>query len=447
MSSTILLFAVYVSVAAAWTYGIASLILTCRNRQFWRSHSRQAPPILVEYPKICLIVPCKGMEHRLRENLTAYVHQDHPNFELQFVVESEDDSAVNLIRNIMRENRHVPSRLVVAGRATHCGQKVHNLRCATDQLAGDIEVLVFADSNLCPQPSWLKWLATGIENENVVAKTGYRWMVPLDKSFPTLLGCTINNTCAALFGRGTRFLVWGGNWAIHREVFNAVGIRDAWDGTLSDDLVASRVLFYSHLPVQFEPQSVCVSHVKFTTMTLFAFLRRQFVVARRYTSTYWLVALWGALLTQAGYWSALIVGCVAISRGSPTGLWLLGSSTLLFLLGIGKALIRQNMGRIVTSEWRKYRRARKFDIAAGPMTGLFATLVMVCSAFGNQISWRGIRYYISRGGRVVFLGRNLVSEAGPIASGPRMYLRRETPVEPSNRDFVQERDVVQKRAA
>lgn len=430
MPSAILFYTVLFSVSAAWVYGIASLVLTYRNRQFWRSHYRQSPPILTSYPKACLIITCKGMEHRLRENLTAFVHQDHPNFELQFVVESGDDSAVNLIRNIMRENRHVPSRLVVAGRATQCGQKVHNLRYATEQLAADIEVLVFADSNTCPQRSWLKWLVTGIEIENVGAKTGCRWMIPLDKRLPTLLGCTINNAFASLFGRGTKHLLWGGSWAIHREIFEAIGIREAWDGVLSDDLVASSVLFHSGLHVQFEPQCICTSYVEFTTTGLLRFLRRQFVVARRYTSIYWLTGLFVALLTQVGYWSGLVIGCFAVSQGNLTGMWLLASSALLYLLGAAKAFIRQNMGRLITSEWRKYRRVRKFDIAAGPMTGLYATLVFASSAIGNRISWRGIRYHISRGGRILLLGRKLKTNPWPIATGQGMDARLENDVEP-----------------
>ena len=388
-----------------------------------------------------MIIPCKGMEHRLRENLTAFVQQDHPNFELQFVVESDDDSSVNLIRNIMRENRHVTSRLVVSGRSTQCGQKVHNLRCATDQLAADVEVLVFADSNACPQRSWLKWLVAGIENEKVGAKTGYRWMIPRDQKIATMLGCTINNSFASLFGRATKFLVWGGSWAIHREIFDAVGIREAWDGVVSDDLVASRVLFDSGLRVKFEPQCVCTSDVTFTTTTLIGYLRRQFVIARRYTSTYWLAGLLIGLLTQAGYWSGFVLGCVAVSQGRTIGWWLLASSVLLYILYATKALIRQNMGRLVSSEWRKHRRARKFDIVAGPLTSLFATMVMVGSVFGNRIRCRGIRYHISRGGRILLLGRQMTTSPWPIIDRQRLLTQADRNVEPP---FV---SVVSKRAA
>ena len=45
--------------------------------------------------------------------------------------------------------------------STQCGQKVHNLCTATEQLAADIEVLAFADSSTCPHRSWLKWLVSG----------------------------------------------------------------------------------------------------------------------------------------------------------------------------------------------------------------------------------------------------------------------------------------------
>jgi len=120
------------------------------NHRFWKVHQKKPAPLAHTYARANIIIPCKGMEHQLRENLTAFMQQDHPNYEVTFVVERANDASVQLIRNVQKENRCVRSRLIVAGRTEQCGQKVHNLRCATAELSKEVDVLVFADSDASP---------------------------------------------------------------------------------------------------------------------------------------------------------------------------------------------------------------------------------------------------------------------------------------------------------
>jgi ceramide glucosyltransferase len=354
------------------------------------------------------------MEHQLRENLTAFLHQDHPNFEITFVVERATDPAVQLIRNLQKENRCIQTKLVIAGRTEECGQKVHNLRRATEDLPIDVDVLVFADSDANPKTTWLRWIVNRVGRENLGARTGYRWMIPKNKKVPTLLGCTINNALASFLGRGKHYLVWGGSWAIHRNIFDAVGIREAWSGVLSDDLVASRALKTAKLEIEFEPQCVCTTVVEFNWSTLTEFMRRQLLIGRRYSPMYWLGAMVVVVTTQIGFWGGLIGGILAVAAGYSIGYWALLSSAGLYLLGVARAVIRQNIGRSNAHAWRNFRRARKFDMFCGPFTGLVTAALLLASTFGNTISWRGIKYFVGRGGRVLLVGRKLETTQWPV---------------------------------
>ena len=344
---------------ASWIYSIAFLTLVAENYRFWRVHQKKPVPITHTYACANVIIPCKGMEHKLRENLSALMHQDHPNYEVTFVVERATDPAVQLIRNLQKENRCIKTRLVVAGRTEDCGQKVHNLRRATEDLPIDVDVLVFADSDANPKSTWLRWIVNRIGRENLGARTGYRWMVPKNKKVPTLLGCTINNALTSFLGRGKHYLVWGGSWAIHRKIFDAVGIREAWSGVLSDDLVASRALKSANLEIEFEPQCVCTTVVEFNWATLTEFMRRQLLIGRRYSPVYWLASLIIVVTSQVGFWGGLIGGIAAVSAGDSIGYWFLASSAGLYLLGVARAGIRQNIGRSNDHTWRSYRRAKK----------------------------------------------------------------------------------------
>jgi len=308
-----------------------------------------------------------------------------------------------------RENRCVKSRLIIAGRADNCGQKVHNIRQASKQLTHEIDVLVFADSDANPGKTWLRWLVNGIGRENLGARTGYRWMMPRKNNFPTLVVCTINNALASMLGRGKHYLVWGGSWAIHRRVFDAIGVREAWFGVLSDDLVASRAIQKANLEIEFEPQCVCSSRVSFTTAQMFEFLRRQFLIGRRHSPKYWYGALFLVASSLIGFWASVALGVWGIATGSSIGYWAMLSAGLLYAMGVVRAGIRQNIGKRTFHQWRQYRKARKFDLFAGPLTGLMTLVALAQSMFGSEIVWRGIRYFIGGGGRVLVLGRDLPS--------------------------------------
>ena len=201
-------------------------------------------------------------------------------------------------------------------------------------------------------------------------------MIPKNKKVPTLLGCTINNALASFLGRGKHYLVWGGSWAIHRNIFDAVGIREAWSGVLSDDLVASRALKTANLEIEFEPQCVCTTVVDFNWATLTEFMRRQLLIGRRYSPMYWFASLIIVVTSQIGFWGGLIGGIAAMSAGYSIGSWALLSSVGLYLLGIARAGIRQNIGRSNDHTWRSYRRAKKFDMFCGPFTGLVTAAML-----------------------------------------------------------------------
>ena len=395
-------------------YSVTFSLLLFENRRFAKVHAKTEAPAPKYFARANVIVPCKGMEHRLRENLTAFFRQDHPNYEVTFVVESSTDSAVPVIRHLMDENRHIASRICVAGRSDDTGQKVHNLRIATSQISNEIDVLVFADSDACADRSWLRWLTYNLGTPGLGANTGYRWMVPRNNSFCTKIGCAINNSLATMFGRGKHFLVWGGAWAIHRKVFEASGIQQAWHGVLSDDLVASRALHQANLEVRFEPNCVCASHVQFTFPSLLEFMRRQLLIGRVYTPRYWNYAFLLTLVNQIAFWGGLIGGVIGIASGATWGTWLIAGTASLYVTAVVRGMVRQQIGKIFSREWKSCKRARNFDTFACPIVGTFLLCFMATSLCGRKLKWRGVHYRLSAGGQMRLLGRDVDPSLWPL---------------------------------
>ena len=87
-------------------------------------------------PALCVLVPCKGVRSHSMRNwrsfLDAAASYGGP-CEVRFCVESEDDDAVEAIE-ILRDyaDKGVRVRVVVAGRAKTCSQKLHNVLAGLD---------------------------------------------------------------------------------------------------------------------------------------------------------------------------------------------------------------------------------------------------------------------------------------------------------------------------
>ena len=213
--------------------------------------------------RVLVLSPCKGHDANLEENLRALLTQDYPDYEVTFIVEDAGDPACPVIRRAMAACPQTPARLLVAGQAEGCGQKVHNLRMATADLSPEIRHLAFFDSDSRPKPYWVRAAIYKHYLPQIGATTGYRWLIPQKPTVANHLVSAINCNVMAVLGRDSHHMVWGGSWAIRRETFEQLKIREAWEGMLSDDLVASNQLHRAGLEVRFDPACVLTSPVDF----------------------------------------------------------------------------------------------------------------------------------------------------------------------------------------
>jgi len=111
--------------AIAILQGIATLLDGIRAAR----HMRTFRPRRTSHERIVVFCPCKGKDPEFEKNIQSILDQDYPNYEVQFIVESEDDLAYPLLRSL-------GARVLVAGRTTSRGQKVHNLAYAVERAAG-----------------------------------------------------------------------------------------------------------------------------------------------------------------------------------------------------------------------------------------------------------------------------------------------------------------------
>lgn len=199
----------YVLAVLVVIQGIVSALEGVRYHRYILSTSPQAR-VDGPLPRVTVVVPCKGDDHQLLENLAAVLRQDSPAFETIFVTASADDSAQAVFKKLRTEFPSQTIKSVVAGTSDQRGEKVNNLLKALDQAAPSSEVFVFADSDALPPRFWLRDLVAPLHAPRAApgAVTGYRWYLPERRNPPGVLRSAWNAGIATLLGpHGQEFLL------------------------------------------------------------------------------------------------------------------------------------------------------------------------------------------------------------------------------------------------
>ena len=251
---------------------------------------------------------------------------------------------------------------------------MHNLRVATGDLEPDVAVLAFVDADARPGRDWLRAMVTRLDTPGVGAVSGYRWFVPQRASLANVLLYSVNCGLASLLGKKGYNYVWGGSWAVRRDVFQEVGLHRAWKGTLSDDLVASRVLHDAGYRVAFEPAAVVQSPLDYRFREMLGFLRRQYIIGRVYSPGLWafgLLMTGFANLMMAGSLAAAVAGLLVERSFGPAWSMPAVVFTLLYGANVFRAVVRQDAAMVYFPQLRRRLRAAQWcDVVASPLFGL-----------------------------------------------------------------------------
>jgi len=380
----------FLAALSCW-FGIQSLLSGIRYAAYVRRETGRAIPDF--HPFVSVIAPGRGLEPGLADNLRALLTQDYPRYEVLFVFDREDDPAASLVHGFSRM-----SRTIIAGSATDCGQKVHNLRVAVDEIDSQSEVLVFVDTDARPASDWLRKLVAPLADETLGAATGYRWFIPERGGIASQLRSVWNASVASALGsdRAKNFC-WGGSTAIRRTTFNHLNIDERWRGSISDAFTITRVLKEAKLPIHFTPLCLVASVGDCDFHELIEFTTRQIKITRVYASHLWLPLLLGsALFVLAFFGGIILIGFHP--RSSAVYVFPL----IIFTLGAAKSVIRF---RAVSSVLRTSRRDLVAHIFLWPIASLVYLYNAIVAGFSRRLKWRGITYELKSPSEAVIISR------------------------------------------
>lgn len=345
-------------------------------------------------PFCSIIAPCKGIDEDLEKNLLALFKQDFPAYEIVFVVESETDAAVSIIKNLIDSQAAKPTaKIIIAGKAEAEAQKVHNLREAMLHISNESKILVFVDSDARPSANWLRALIAPLADEKAGCTTGYRWFISKSFSLASEMRSAWNASIASALGANSKSnFCWGGSTAIRREIFEKLEMRERWRGTLSDDFTVTRVMKEAGLPIYFVPQALTASVENCRWGELFEFSTRQMKITRIYAAHLWKQSFLGSFLFNLVWiWGISILILQPLNSFS---FWFAAAALfLIFAFSTGKSWLRLKAVRLVLGS---YECALKKQRWTQNTLWIFAPAIYLyncsCAFFSNEICWRGIKY-------------------------------------------------------
>ena len=363
-------------------------------RLFQKSHGR---PSADYTPPVVLILPCRGVDPGLHDNLAAYFQLDYPDFRILLVTGDQLDSCVPVLEQVRAAHHRVESSILFSGKTRTRSQKVHNLLHAVEQLRGRDQVLAFGDSDIRPSKRWLRCLVAPLEDPKAGLVTGFRWYLPQRGNFASVLRSVWNAGIASLMSEDDCLFAWGGAMAVRRDIFNVCRVSEYWMNALSDDYAISRAIHDHSLTIRFEPHCLSFSHEDCELKELLDWTDRQLLITRIYKPGIWTIAFLSQMLYSLTLGSGLAVVLSNLWRfgsiSDAVSAALAGVAAVVYLLGCVKAWIRVRALSMLFPEHeivlRKHVRAY---VLWGPLASLLSLLGLVRSAFKRDIEWRGIRY-------------------------------------------------------
>jgi ceramide glucosyltransferase len=356
-------------------------------------------------PRTAVLCPCKGVEPGLERNLTALCEFDHQNYEVFFILAAESDPAASIVKRVASQARG-KGHVIIAGPPQDCGEKVHNLRTAIQQLPEEFEVLVFADSDGRPGHAWLRRLIAPLTDSRIGATTTMRWLIPNNNGLPSLLLAAWNAPILTMLGEDTsKNFCWGGGAAIRKSVFEQSGVLDEWQHSVSDDYSMTTALHRAGRPIVFLPECLTVSYVETDFAGLMEFTNRQILITRVYWARMWAIA--GA--THLLFCMTIALGIVLTLGDFFAGRTSMQFAALTFLplllASIRAAFRVMAVQEVLPTLKTQTQQQSWIHLLLGIWIPYLYSINFLASATTRKIRWRGIRYELISAQQTNIIGR------------------------------------------
>src|SRR2546427_789264 len=234
----------------AFLASVASIVQGIRLRGGVRRAMRLALGAFL--PSVAVILPVRGLDVGFDENVRALLSQVYPRYRVLVVADDSADPALLRIQSIAREFPHVDVATILSDPSPLRG-KVNALRSALAHLRPEDEVVVFADSDIRPASDWLRQLVQPLADSTIGVATGFRWYLPPQPMFWSLVRAEWNAVSANVLFDPLRSFAWGGSCAVRKDLLVPLRLRDRWRDVFSHDLILTHAGREAGLTIAYAP--------------------------------------------------------------------------------------------------------------------------------------------------------------------------------------------------
>lgn len=340
-------------------------------------------------PPMTILKPMKGLDPDLLENFRSFCRQDYPAYQILFGAADPEDPAVGVVRQVLAEHPEADARLVLCPEPLGPNGKVSSLQ----QMAARArhEILIISDSDTRVAPDYLRRVAAPFADPEVGLVTAlYRGLAPagLAARLERLIIHTlfVPGVLVAYLLEGMTFAL-GATMAVRRKVLDDLGGFAAFTHVLADDYqIGQRAVAAGYTVALADTMVDCVlGRIPFRD-----FFARQVRWARTTRSC-----------RPAGYLGTIIRHGVFLSL-----LFLLAEGPTALGLGllVTTLTLRHTVAVMVSAKVLRLPDPAR-DLWLLPFADILSIALWVLAFSGNTVTWRGLRYRMTRGGHLVPLDR------------------------------------------
>ncbi|HET7749529.1 MAG TPA: bacteriohopanetetrol glucosamine biosynthesis glycosyltransferase HpnI [Terriglobales bacterium] len=366
----------------------------------FRFRRRLPPAFAGAWPLVSLLKPLHGLEPALEANLESFFRQDYPCFEIIFGCRQENDPALEVVQTVRRRYPQVPVKIVFSGEPDRPNAKVCSLERMAEVAGSDY--VVISDSDVRVSPLYLQEVTRPLLQPEIGMVTCLYRGVPSGGLWSRLeaLGMSVEMTAGVVVAdmlEGLKFAL-GPTMAIRRDVLEEIGGFHVLADYCADDFVLGQRVFETGKQVVLS--HYVVHHVAVHQRCVPSLQHQvRWMKSTRFSRPK------GHIGT--GLTFAMPFGLLGLIAGVAMGNPLLGLALFLYA-----ALNR--MMEAMLAGWGVVRdplALRYFWLY--PVRDLLGFCLWCASFFNTSIVWRGERYQLRMGGKMV---RQAGAEAPAAAS-------------------------------
>jgi len=357
----------------------------------FRATALQYPAMVEDHrvlPPVTLLKPLHGMEPLLEECLEGFFRQDYPVYELIFGARTADDPALGVVESLKRKYPRIRTQTVLSGDPAYPNAKVYLMEKMEPLISHP--VVVISDSDVRVTPDYLQQVVSPMLAPEVGMVTCLYRGVSTGGFWSRLegLGMSVEMSSGVLVANlleGMKFAL-GPTMVIRKDVLDAWGGFGVLRDYCADDFIMGALTHSSG-------KRVVLSHHVIDHIVLNRSGRQSLLHQLRWMKSARFSRRLGHVGT--GLTFAMPFGLLGLVAGWMSGNWALG----LGLLGL--AFANRVIQALVVGWGITRDRYSAFYCWLYPVRDLLGFALWCASFSGSEIIWRGERYQLVSGGRMV----------------------------------------------